>query len=257
MLMPNAPKYISAVCINKTLNPGRYGKPLWNALSAKPACMKKQLICFSVITCILLVGCKQKSNSQQPAQPAKHVFVGGGCEGCEAVFESPVPFEQLNETDTLPGFDEPGQKLLVEGVIYKPDGQTPAPGVVLYVYHTSTRGLYESRAGSQGWAKRHGDRRGWVKTNERGEYRFYTVKPASYPNTRNPAHIHPTIKEPGLNEYYIDEFVFDDDPLLVKSERDKMENRGGNGILKTTLVNGMLVAKHDIILGLNIPNYPK
>lgn len=220
--------------------------------------MKKPLICFYVILSVLLFGCKQKTaQPQQETGTSKNTFVGGGCEGCEAVFESPVPFDQLNETDTLPGFNEHGQRLLVEGIIYKRDGKTPAPGVVLYVYHTGTNGLYESRNGDSGWAKRHGYHRGWVKTNERGEFRFYTIKPAPYPDARIPAHIHPTVKEPVLNEYYIDEFVFDDDPLLVKSERDKMENRGGNGILKTTMVNGMLVAKRNIILGLNIPHYPK
>lgn len=229
------------------------------ALKAKPTCMKKQLICFAVITCILFFSCKQKTaNSRQNRTPATaNGRVGGGCEGCEAVFESPIPFDKLTDTDTLPGFEDAGPKLLVEGVVYQHDGKTPAPGVVLYVYHTNQQGIYESRSTDNGWAKRHGYRRGWIKTNERGEYHFYTVKPAPYPGRTDPAHIHPTVKEPSLNEYYIDEYVFDDDPLLTPAKRSKMENRGGSGILKTTNVNGMLVAKRNIILGLNVPGYPK
>ena len=48
--------------------------------------------------------------------------------------------------------------------------------------------------------RRHGYIRGWMKTNEKGQYRFYTLKPASYPNSTAVKHIHPTIKEPGKNE---------------------------------------------------------
>ena len=81
--------------------------------------------------------------------------------------------------------------------------------------------------------------------------------PASYPNSNNPKHIHPTIKEPGKTEYWIDEFVFDDDPLLPASERNRSNPVGGNGVLKPIMQNGILVAKRDIILGLNVQNYPK
>lgn len=212
---------------------------------------KYLLFCYAFI---VAVSCKQKAASSQKTTAA---VAGGGCEGCEAVYETPVPFSQLSFTDTLPGFFEPGPKLMVEGTIYKADGKTPATGVVLYVYHTGLNGLYQGRNGDTGWARRHGYHRGWVKTNEQGTYRFYTCKPAPYPNSNIPAHIHPVVKEPGLNEYYIDEFVFDDDPLLTQKERAKPENRGGSGILKTVNENGMLVAKRDIVLGKNIPHYPK
>jgi protocatechuate 3,4-dioxygenase beta subunit len=65
---------------------------------------------------------------------------------------------------------------------------------------------------------------------KKGEYKIYTLVPASYPNSSNPKHIHPTIKEPGFSEYWIDEFVFDDDPLLPASERNRTQPVGGNGV---------------------------
>jgi protocatechuate 3,4-dioxygenase beta subunit len=72
-----------------------------------------------------------------------------------------------------------------------------------------------------------------------------------------PAHIHPSIKEPNIdNEYYIDDFVFDDDKLLTSEKRKEVENRGGNGILKVAISGDLQIAERDIILGLNIPNYP-
>ena len=73
-----------------------------------------------------------------------------------------------------------------------------------------------------------------------------------------PAHIHPAIKEPNIDkEYYIDEFVFDDDKLLTGEKRRAMENRGGSGILKVLVSGDLQIAEHNIVLGLNIPNYPE
>lgn len=43
-----------------------------------------------------------------PTPPAAGKPVGGRCEGCEAVYETKVPFAQLNWVDTLPVFAEAG-----------------------------------------------------------------------------------------------------------------------------------------------------
>lgn len=91
--------------------------------------------------------------------------------------------------------------------------------MVLYVYHTDQTGHYSKKGNETGLGKRHGYIRGWLKTNEHGGFKFYTLKPASYPQSKIPAHIHPTVKEPGINEYYIDDFLFDDDVFLTAEER--------------------------------------
>ncbi len=125
--------------------------------------------------------------------------VGGSCKGCEALFE--YGLKKLSWIDTLPDFKEPGPKLEISGTIYQTDGKTPAKDVILYLYHTDQKGIYPQRGNETGWGKRHGYIRGWIKTNEDGQYRFHTLRPASYPNSRAPQHIHPTIKEQGKNEY--------------------------------------------------------
>ena len=190
-------------------------------------------------------------------QHSKAGKVGGPCEGCEAIYESSVPFEQLNEVDTLPLFNEPGPRLVISGRVLQADGKTPAAGVVLYVYQTDQTGRYRVTGNECGWASRHGTIRGWMKTNERGEYRFYTVRPAAYSKTGPPAHIHITVKEPDKNEYWIDDFHFDDDPLLTKISRMNMENRGGNGIIRLRESGGVFYGVRNIQLGKNIPHYPK
>lgn len=183
--------------------------------------------------------------------------VGGPCEGCEAVHESPVPFDKLDSFLKMPDANWAGKKPLgINGIVYKADGKTPAPGVILYIYHTDETGHYTKKGNETGWGKRHGYIRGWMRTNEKGEYKFVTLRPAPYPDRSEPAHIHITVKEPGLNEYYIDEYLFDDDPLLTSDKRQKLDNRGGSGILKLRDVGNMFKAERPIYLGKNIPNYP-
>lgn len=181
-------------------------------------------------------------------------LVGGPCEGCEAIFE--YGDRQLSPVDTLPDFKNSGPQLKVTGTIYKNDGKTPAPGVILYVYHTNQGGIYPTNGDEQGWARRHGYIRGWVKTGADGRYTFYTLKPGTYPSRNAPAHIHPTILEPGGKYYYIAEYLFDDDPLLDKESQSSGTPRGGtNGILTLHKKDGLLMGERDIILGKNVPNY--
>ena len=153
--------------------------------------------------------------------------------------------------------NEPGEKLEISGVIYQSDGKTPAPNVVLYVYQTASNGVYEPGSDQTGGVRRHGRIRGWVKSNQKGEYKLLTIRPGSYPNSDIPAHIHPTIKEPDKNEYHIDDFVFDDDKFIDAAYRSRQQLRGGSGILRLKKENGKWIGKHDIILGCNIPNYPR
>jgi protocatechuate 3,4-dioxygenase beta subunit len=169
--------------------------------------MKRLLFLFVIIISLHTGGCGQSNQTGKK--------VGGGCEGCEVIFTSPVPFEKLNPVDTLPDFNEPGPKLVISGIVYKSDGETAAKDIVIYFYHTDQTGHYTNKYTEKGYAGKNGCIKGWIKTNEKGEYKIYTLKPAAYPGTNIPAHIHPVIKEPGKNEYYIDEFLFEDDPFLT------------------------------------------
>ena len=204
------------------------------------------MFCIS-INLLSLNACSQTGKPKQP--------VGGSCEGCEAVFESPVAFEKLSWEDTLPDFNEPGPKMMISGIVYQADGKTPAKDVVLYIYHTDQSGKYSNKNNEKGDAGRHGYIKGWIKTNEKGAYKFYTLKPASYPGGQNPAHIHPIIKEPNFSEYWIVEFLFEDDPVLTDEERKRQPKHGGSGIISLTEKDGILYGERNIYLGKNIPGY--
>ena len=216
--------------------------------------MKFLTIAIAAISLQPFNACSQNTSQKQNSASLP---VGGKCEGCEAIYESTIPFEKLLNVVTLPDFNEPGPKIEISGIVYQRDGRTPAGDVVIYVYHTDQSGHYPTKENETGWGKRHGYIRGWMKTDKNGFYRFYTLRPAHYPERNDMEHIHITIKEPGKNEYWISEYMFEDDPLLTESKRKMNENRGGNGIIKLTPgANGITHGARHIILGLNIPDYP-
>lgn len=172
--------------------------------------------------------------------------------------------EIISPQDTSAGWIQNGQKILLTGTVYKVDGKTPASGVLIYYYHTDISGEYVHKKNIKrslplnSMGLTHGYIRGWVRTDDNGKYSIYTVRPGTYPSRTEPAHIHVNIKEPELEDhYYIDDFVFDDDRLLTSERRKKMENRGGSGVLRLVQGENLQIGERDIILGLNIPEYPK
>ncbi|GGG31996.1 hypothetical protein GCM10011532_14340 [Christiangramia forsetii] len=179
-------------------------------------------------------------------------MVGGPCEGCEAVLE--YGDEDLNAVDTLPEFASAENKLKITGTVYKGDGKTPAENVVLYIHHTNAEGIYPTTGKEESWAKRHGYIRGWIKTDKNGRYTFYTQVPGSYPDGRNPAHIHPFILEPDGKYYYLSAYFFDDDPLLTGHHMEDPP-RGSEGVVKLQNIGNMKLIERDFILGKGIPYY--
>lgn len=217
----------------------------------------KIIILFFLIS--VLTNCNGQTrdgNKESSTKKVNQPIIGGGCDGCELMYVG-MP-KDINSTDTSSAWIQKGQKLLVTGTVYKLGGKIPAPNVIIYYWQTDTNGLYSPKEGMAELAKRHGHIRGWVKSDKNGKYAIYTTRPAPYPNTDMLAHIHISIKEPNLkDEYYIDEFVFEDDLLLISKKRKALENRGGSGVLSILVDQEIQVAKHNIILGLNIPNYPE
>lgn len=217
--------------------------------------MKAITACFFSVA--IFFGCAQSSSQTRAATTGMQKKIGGPCEGCEAIYQGLKSFSKLSWIDTLPDYFEKGPKLVVSGTVYKADGKTPAKDVVLYVYHTDQTGHYTNRNHEDGSAGRNGYIKGWMKTNDQGQYKFYTLKPAPYPGTNIPAHIHPVVIEPGKNEYWIDEYLFEGDPFLTKTERQRQEGRGGSGIIALQEKNGILYGSRNIYLGKNIPDYPR
>ncbi len=219
-------------------------------------------ISFAMLSLLLNVflSCGGQS-SQNPSESSSPAPVGGPFENSE-YYQEGMP-ANITAVDSSAAWKKGGAKLHISGVIFKADGTTPAKDVVLYYYQTDTNGRYVHNANEprsmqpdeQG--RTHGYIRGWVKTGADGRYSIYTIRPGFYPRSDEPAHIHATIIEPGINEYYIDDFLFDDDKYLTTAKRKNLQKRGGSGILVLEKTEEIFTAKRNIILGMNIPNYNK
>jgi protocatechuate 3,4-dioxygenase beta subunit len=188
---------------------------------------------------------------------AREPIVGLPCEGCEAVFDG-LP-ATLRSSSRIAPPAEPGEAMRIEGTVFARDGD-PAPGVIVYAYHTNSRGIYppdDRRQGGPG--VRHGRLRNWTKTDDRGHYRFDTIRPAGYPSSDIPAHVHMHVIEVGRCTYYIDDILFDDDPRLnAEQRRQLVTGRAGSGLVSPRRhEDGTWIVRRDIFLGVQIPGYPE
>jgi protocatechuate 3,4-dioxygenase, beta subunit len=148
----------------------------------------------------------------------------------------------------LSAWGEAGAPLVVRGRIYAADGKTPAEGVTLHVYHTDARGLYSEHDGNG--QEPQPRIKGSVRTGRDGAYEFRTTRPGAYPGRRNPQHIHAKVYGPEYPERWIDEYWFDDDPLVTASARERFKDHGPfSPILKLTRDrDGVFRAVRDIRL---------
>jgi protocatechuate 3,4-dioxygenase beta subunit len=120
---------------------------------------------------------------------------------------------------TIADSSEPGERLILTGLVFTAAGKA-REGVTVYAYHTDAKGLYRGKP----WGRPR--LRGWARTNAEGRYEFHTIRPAPYPNRRNPAHIHMTIAVPGEVEWWIPELRFANDAFLGREDIAREAQRG-------------------------------
>jgi|GEM_PF-749137 len=141
---------------------------------------------------------------------------------------------------------EPGEPMIISGTIYAPDGKTPLEGISLFVYQTDATGRYSTTGGDNRNTRLHGV----MKTNREGRYEFRTIKPASYPDSRIPAHVHAYVSGPDYPEYWIDEYHFADDPFVTSEMKAKDEVKGNRSSIVTLTrgADGVLHGVRDIVI---------
>ncbi len=133
----------------------------------------------------------------------------------QAAFREMIKKNASTETLIITTGDEPGKKIKVIGTIKNKDDQ-PIVNALVYLYQTDSRGWYAADAPhvlmNEG-DYRHARLFGYVKTDKNGKFELHTVKPAGYPQSDLPAHIHVHVSADGYRNYGT-EFLFKDDERL-------------------------------------------
>ncbi len=152
----------------------------------------------------------------------------------------------MQPTDTIPDYRNKTQKLKLTGTVYQSDGVTPAKDVIIYIEQRDEDGDFELRNTGK---DRYVFHRSWVKTDADGKYTFHTFIPGNDRRYNQLQQIFPLVKAPSQATYELNSFIFDDDPLLTKRCRKRLEKHGQTDrILTTKLVNGIHVAHKNIVL---------
>ena len=155
----------------------------------------------------------------------------------------PAP-STVSSTVSLVSESEEGNRLVISGTVFRSDGKTLYPDLVVYLYQTDATGVYNKSDRSWKRPRLHG----WIKTGKNGKYEIRTIKPGSYPGSRNPAHIHAIVRLPNEDAKWIDDFLFDGDPYLGKDDHSRFAEKGSfSSIMKATRdASGILHCVRDI-----------
>jgi protocatechuate 3,4-dioxygenase beta subunit len=155
----------------------------------------------------------------------------------------------LTSTMRIAKQDEAGTKLIITGTIFKADGKTPFPDVTIYAYHTDSKGIYSKNGSETGIQKQHGRLYGWCKTDKSGNYEIQTIRPARYPNSTAPEHIHAAVKTDSGQMHWIADFVFKDDKYVDEKYLSSFNVVGGTGVVDVKLNrDNVWIGKRDIVI---------
>jgi protocatechuate 3,4-dioxygenase beta subunit len=189
------------------------------------------------------------------APPDRGVGVCG--DSCRGPYED-MP-AHITSRARIAAASEPGAPLVIAGRVTDLDGR-PRAGVIVYAYHTNAHGLYpQPQPPRSDQSDYHGTLRGWARTDAQGRYSFETIRPASYPDSDVPQHVHMHVIEPGCATYLIDELRFTDDPMYRRmtpeERRREDQGQGGSGVGTPRRRGKGSEVTRDIHLGENIADY--
>lgn len=133
--------------------------------------------------------------------------------------------------------NEPGQHLIIRGIVYAPDGVTPVSGLQLGVHNADSMGYYCMPPSEERDHTLPRDNcpdappttariRGSLTTDAQGRFEIHTVKPGAYPRRNIPAHIHFKAFGAGYPEQWLHDLNFAGDPFLPAAEVDAARQAG-------------------------------
>ena len=138
---------------------------------------------------------------------------------------------------------EPGEQIVVSGVVYHADGVTPAAGARLFAYHVDRFGIYAKGSDEP---KNIARLKAYFSADDQGRYSFATIRPASYPDSTTSAHIHVHAAVKGTSDsdlfqypFAVPNFLFEGDRFLSSREAEAARAAGRfNNVLRLTPRSG-------------------
>lgn len=124
---------------------------------------------------------------------------------------------------------EPGPPLIIHGQVFKPDGRTPASGVVVHAYHRDRDGF---DFGARDRALTTWRLQGWARTDAQGRFEFSTIRPAADHMGREGAHIHFTLEAAQFGRQWAPTVFLADDPILSQRTRQESARAGSFGSVR-------------------------
>lgn len=195
----------------------------------------KKIYLLIFVLCACFCACVQTNNASQPAS----------AQVISATIKDTV---EISSKLNLVADSEPGERMIIAGTVYLPDGKTPAKDAVLSLWQTDAKGYYIPAGGGAG--ELHPRIHGRLKTGADGKYEIRTIRPGQYPSHTTPAHIHGHISAPNFPEYAIIYYFEGDDLITDKNRAELNSRRGGTPSIITVVKdgNGVYTGHRDFIL---------
>tara|TARA_R110002012_G_scaffold81945_3_gene207442 strand:+ start:28393 stop:29034 length:642 start_codon:yes stop_codon:yes gene_type:complete len=204
----------------------------------------------NLLTLLFFTGIIAITSAQNSVKKTKY------CEDASKHLKDKNPFygfdaDALSSEETMIDFNTQSEKLKISGTVFLADGITPAKDVIIFIQQADNMGEYVLMTDNEAAFIKN---RLWVKTDENGTYTINTFipgstnKPLTYPHELQPMHIHAMIKEPGKQEYALDTFLFNNDPLVTKSCRKRLKRKNIDSILELQLDGDIQVVTKNIVL---------
>ena len=212
-------------------NRGRAGSGAPGGRGFRPSGRRLAVVLLAGIGMLGLAGCDPGSRDREAGSPTTTPAAAGGgtCEptrgepagqGGERVAAANAPSTarlgpggDVERTAETVAAGRDGERLVVEGTVSRADCRTPLAGASVAVWQTNAAGEYGPGQGTS--AERCCYLAAALRTDQRGRYRFETVKPGHYKGEAEPppAHIHFEVQHPDATGL-LTELLFEGDPWL-------------------------------------------
>jgi protocatechuate 3,4-dioxygenase beta subunit len=171
-----------------------------------------------------------------------------------------APGENDLTRDLITGKEAVGERIIVVGRVVDED-ERPVPNTLIEIWQANAAGRYRHPVDQHNAPlDQNFTGAGRCVANEKGEYRYITIKPGAYPwlnhpNAWRPSHIHLSLFGPSFVTRLVTQMFFPDDPLIpmdpilnsvpTRSGRERLISSYDHGVTEPEYALGY---RFDIVL---------